>query len=186
MLYSFTIKLNELGLDIGLATICIRSPHPQLDMLVFRWRPLTTDEVPTTSTRSIVGQKTIKRADGVQDLYYLMHGHTNETMWQSSPFRKVIDENHPLRVRLSPPPTEIPVPINEDLISREMTDYLVFPLNSDSEVSVAISIGRQHPKGVKQDFLNALDLFIPLLSLSVAYKVERIQFQEVWAAYIGQ
>ena len=61
LLFSLTSKLNELGLQVGLATACIRTPHPQLDMLVFRWRPLTTEEVPTTSTRSIVGQRTIKR-----------------------------------------------------------------------------------------------------------------------------
>ena len=50
LLFSLTSKLNEMGLEVGLATACIRTPHPQLDMLVFRWRPLTTEEVPTTST----------------------------------------------------------------------------------------------------------------------------------------
>ena len=186
LLFSLTSKLNELGLEVGLATACIRTPHPQLDMLVFRWRPLTTEEIPTTTTRSIVGQRTIKRPDGVQDIYYMVHGHTNEKMWQTSPFRKVIDENVPLRVLLTPAPEEIPFPIIEDLMAREMTDYLVFPLNSDPKVSVAISLAIQRPNGFPPDFLAALESFLPILALSVAYKVERIQFREVLAAYIGK
>ena len=82
----------------------------------------------------------------------MVHGHTNEKMWQSSPFRKVIDENVPLRVLLTPPPEEIPFPIIEDLMAREMTDYLVFPLNSDPKVSVAISLAIQRPNGFPPDF----------------------------------
>ena len=34
--------------------------------------------------------------------------------------------------------------------------------------------------------LAALESFLPILALSVAYKVERIQFREVLAAYIGK
>ena len=86
LLYSLISVLNSLDLDIGLATIVIRTPHPQLDMMVFRWRPLTTEEVPTKTTSSILGQRTMKQTGGVQDIYYLVHGHTNETMWQNSPF----------------------------------------------------------------------------------------------------
>ena len=36
LLYALTTELNRLGLEIGLATACIRTPHPQLDMLVMR------------------------------------------------------------------------------------------------------------------------------------------------------
>lgn len=185
LLYALTTELNRLGLDVGLATICIRTPHPQLDMLVFRWRPLTSEEVPTDGTQSILGQKTTKRADGVQDIYYMVHGHTNEAMWKNSPFYRALDTQTPIRIPLVPPPTNSSFPIIEDLVAREMTDYLVHPLSSDTDVSVALSLVSQRPGGFPQAFMDALDAFVPLLSLSVGFKVERIQFQEVLSAYIG-
>ena len=40
-----------------------------------------------------------------------------------------------------------------------MTDYLVFPLNSDPKVSVAISLAIQRPNGFPPDFLAALESF---------------------------
>ena len=185
LLYALTTELNRLELQVGLATVCIRTPHPQLDMLVFRWRPLATEEVPTSSTRSIVGQKTTKRADGVQDIYYMVHGHTNEDMWKKSPFYQVIEEQSLLRIKLLPRPKTILFPIVEDLMSRGMTDYIVFSLPSDAHVSAALSISTYREGGFPDDFLNILESVVPLLALSVAYKVECIQFQEVLSAYIG-
>ena len=76
---------HSTGTAAGLGSVAIRTAHPQLDMLVMRWRPLDTDEVPTSGTTSITGQQTIKRPDGVMDLYPLAHGHTNEAMWRRAP-----------------------------------------------------------------------------------------------------
>ena len=87
---------------------------------------------------------------------------------------------------MAPPPEELPFPIIEDLIYRGMTDHLVFPLNSNSEVNVAISLATRSPNGFPQEFLDALYSFRSLLALSVAYKVERIQSYEVLAASIGK
>ncbi len=70
-LYALTAELNSMGVELGLATVLIRTLHPQLDMLAIRWRPLGVDEVPTESTESIIGQRTIKRPSGVQDIYPL-------------------------------------------------------------------------------------------------------------------
>ena len=70
--------------------------------------------------------------------------------------------NSALRVQLTP--EEILFPIIEDLISRGMTDYLVFPLNSATEVDVAISLATRAPDGFNQDFLDALDTFRPPLA----------------------
>ena len=185
-LYALTTELNRLGLEIGIATTCIRTPHPQLDMLVIRWRPLAVAEVPTTTTQSILGQRTIKRADGVQDVYPLMHGHTDEEMWRSSPFHHAIETKAALRIPLEPPPQQEQFPIVNDLVMRRMTDYLVVPLQSADKVTVVLSIATLRPGGFPKEFLQAFDAFLPVLSLSVAYKVERIQFQQVLSAYIGQ
>jgi hypothetical protein len=77
-LYSLTAELNRLDLKIGVASVCIRTLHPQLDMFVMRWRPIDVDEVPTENTSSILQQSTTKREDGVLDIYPLVHGHTDE------------------------------------------------------------------------------------------------------------
>ncbi|MEC8277140.1 MAG: adenylate/guanylate cyclase domain-containing protein [Myxococcota bacterium] len=186
LLFSLTRKMSQLGLEPGLVTACIRTPHPQLDMLVFRWRPLKTEEVPTTGTKSILGQRTNYREDGVQDIYYMVRGHTDEGIWKTSPFYRVLTTNALLRVPLSPEPKNPPFPIIEDLIERGMTDYLVIPLKTERRVNMALSVATSRQGGFPQEFLNALDLFIPLLSLSAAIKVERIQFKEVLSAYIGK
>lgn len=186
LLYAIVNELTRLGLQPGLGSVAIRTAHPQLDMLVMRWRPLDTDEVPTTGTTSITGQQTIKRPDGVMDLYPLAHGHTDEAMWRQSPFNKALETQKSLRVKLEPPPSPPPFPIIDDLIERGMTDYVVFPLDSGPTVSVVVSIATQRPGGFPDVFISAFEDLIPILSLSVAYKVERFQFQQVLTAYIGR
>jgi len=186
LLYAIVNELTRLGINPGLGSVAIRTAHPQLDMLVMRWRPLNTDEVPTSSTTSIRGQQTIKRADGVMDLYPLAHGHTDEEMWRASPFHKALESKTSLRVRLNPAPEHSPFPIIDDLIERGMTDYVVFPLESGPTVSVVVSIATQRPGGFPDAFISAFESLIPTLSLSVAYKVERFQFQQVLTAYIGR
>ena len=186
LLYAIVNELTRLGLQPGLGSVAIRTAHPQLDMLVMRWRPLDTDEVPTTGTTSITGQQTIKRPDGVMDLYPLAHGHTDEAMWRQSPFNKALETRKSLRVKLDPSPSPPPFPIIDDLIERGMTDYVVFPLDSGPTVSVVVSIATQRPGGFPDAFISAFEDLIPILSLSVAYKVERFQFQQVLTAYIGR
>ena len=186
LLYAIVNEMGRLGLQPGLGSVVIRTPHPQIDMLVMRWRPLDTHEVPTTGTTSIRRQYTIKRRDGVLDLYPLAHGHTDEAMWQTSPFFRALESGESLRVRLCPPPSPIPFPIVEDLLERGMTDYVVFPLESGANVSVVVSIATLRPDGFPDAFLSAFKRLIPILSLSVAYKVERFQFRQVLSAYIGR
>ena len=175
-----------MDLDISLATVCIRTPHPQLDMIAMRWRSLLTDEVPTDSTNSILGRQTIKRPDGVQDIYMLRHGHTDEMTWRKSPFYKVLRSGRPLHIRLSPPPSLVKFPIVHDLIKRGMTDYLTMPFLSRREVSMAISLATSREGGFPNAFANAFHAAIPVLSLAMAYKVERFQFEQVLAAYLGR
>ena len=186
LLYAIVNELTRLGLHPGLGSVAIRTAHPQLDMLVMRWRPLDTDEVPTSGTTSITGQQTIKRPDGVMDLYPLAHGHTDEAMWRQSPFNKALENRKSLRVKLDPPPSPPPFPIIDDLIERGMTDYVVFPLDSGPTVSVVVSIATQRRGGFPDAFISAFEDLIPILSLSVADKVERFQFQQVLTAYIGR
>ena len=186
LLYTIVNELTRLGLEPGLGSVAIRTPHPQLDVLVMRWRPLNTDEVPTTGTASIRHQQTIKRSDGVLDLYPLAHGHVDEAMWRKSPFYKALESNQSVRVRLNPPPSPVPFPIVDDLVTRGMTDYVVFPLASSEGVSVVVSIATLKQGGFPDAFIAAFDSLIPILSLSVAYKVERFQFQQVLSAYIGR
>ena len=176
LLFSLTKKLTELELEPGLVTACIRTPHPQLDMLVFRWRPLKTEEVPTSGTESILGQKTSSRTDGVQDIYFMVRGHTDEGMWKSSPFHKVLKDGNSLRVPLDPPPSQVPFQSSMISSNGDMTEYLVLPLESDSKVKVALSIATTRAGGFPAEFLASLDTFVPLFSLSVAYKVEQSNF----------
>ena len=186
LLYAIVNELARLGIEPGLGSVVIRTPHPQIDMLVMRWRPLDTDEVPTTGTTSIRRQYTIKRHDGVLDMYPLAHGHTNEAMWRTSPFFHALETRQSLRVRLCPPPSPVPFPIVDDLLERGMTDYVVFPLESGANVSVVVSIATLRPSGFPDAFVSAFERLIPILSLSVAYKVERFQFRQVLSAYIGR
>ena len=167
LLYAIVNELHRLGLEPGLGSVVIRTPHPQLDMMVMRWRPLDTDEVPTTGTTSIRRQHTIKRRDGVLDLYPLAHGHTDEAMWRTSPFYRALKSRESLRVHLSPPPSPSPFPIVDDLVQRGMTDYVVFPLESGPNVSVVVSIATLRSGGFPDAFLSAFEALIPTLSLSV-------------------
>lgn len=184
-LYAIVEKLNELGIEIGLASLIIRTPHPQLDMLVLRWRPREVTEVPTESTSSILGKRTIIRKGGVQDIFPLAHGHTDEAMWQESPFYRVLETEEVLRIRLEPPPTDSPYAIVHDLIDREMTDYAVFPIPSSEGTSIALSLASRRDDGFPEEFLSGFLAVLPPLSLSLAYKAERIQFREVLSAYLG-
>ncbi|MBJ80705.1 MAG: hypothetical protein CMH60_05240 [Myxococcales bacterium] len=187
LLYTLIGELNRLGLEIGLASACIRTPHPQLDMLVFRWRPLEIEEIPTKTTSSILGQETSKRIDGVQDIYPLLHGHTDEEMYIKSPFYMAIEANDIIRVSLEETvKNPVPFAILDDLVQRGISDYVVFPLATGQKATVAISLATRREGGFPPEFLAAFHKFLPLLSLSVAYKVERIQFREVLSAYIGQ
>ena len=143
----------------------------------------TSEEVPTDGTQSILGQKTT--SGPMVSKTSLYGARTHQRPCKNSPFYHALDTQTPIRIPLVPPPTNSPFPIIEDLVAREMTDYLVHPLASDTHVSVALSLVSQRPGGFPPAFMDALDAFVPLLSLSVGFKVERIQFQEVLSAYIG-
>ena len=184
-LFGLTDLLNVLGLEVGLATACIRTHHPQLDMLVMRWRPREIEEVPTESTNSILGQERSVRSGGVQDLYALTHGHTDETMYLESPFYRALEKGELVRVRLEPPPSPAPFPIIDDLVERGMTDYVVFPLAVGDSATAAVSLASRLAGGLPSAFLEAFKDNIPLLAMSTAHKVERFQFREVLKAYIG-
>ena len=185
-LYAITEKLNALGLDIGLATLVIRTPHPQLDMLVLRWRPRDVSEVPTKNTTSILDKSTTIRESGVQDIFPLVHGHTNEAMWRESPFHRVLASKEPLHIPLCPPPSDSPFSIVDDLVERGMTDYAAFPLASPQQTSFALSLATQRPGGFPADFIAGFVAALAPLALSLSFKAERIQFREVLSAYIGQ
>lgn len=185
-LYALTSELNRIGLDLGLATVLIRTPHPQLDMLVIRWRPVGMDEIPMETTRYILSQRTTKRPDGVQDVFPIAHGLTDEAVWRQGPFHRVIESSECLRVPLSPPPVPAPYPIVDHLVARGMTDFLVCPVPSANKVTVALSFATKREGGFPSDFPEALKAALPLLSLTLAYNVERFLFQQVLSAYIGE
>lgn len=184
-LFAIVDKINELGMQIGMASLVIRTPHPQLDMLVLRWRPREVSEVPTRNTTSILGKRTTIRNTGVQDIFPLAHGHIDEGMWRESPFFQVLATQEVLRLRLSPRPEEIPFTIVGDLIERGMTDYAVFPVASPSGTAIALSLASRRPHGFTDAFFAGFLAALAPLSLSLSFKAERIQFGEVLAAYLG-
>ena len=71
LLYAIVNELERLGLQPGLGSVAIRTPHPQLDMLVMRWRPLKTDEVPTKGTNAIRRQHTRSSENPIALLFHL-------------------------------------------------------------------------------------------------------------------
>ena len=185
-LYALTAELNSMGVELGLATVLIRTLHPQLDMLAIRWRPLGVDEVPTEGTESIIGQRTIKRPSGVQDIYPLSRGHADEETWLTSPFHKVLQDQESLRVPLERPPSPAPFPIIEDLIERGMTDYIACPIPPPKQVKVVISLATRRAGGFPEGFVEGLLDSIPALSIGLAFNVQRFLFEQVLSAYIGE
>lgn len=183
---NFIPFLNSLGLQMGGGSLVLRTMHPELEMMVQRWRPGGADEVEIGDLPTLAGQYKVGNADGVVEIYLMGHGHTDAAMYRASPFSYAEEtgsvSSWTLAEHCDPPR----FPIFPDLRERGETAYLVAPVPLPPPYQAGLSLSTLHPDGFPEDMVTLVEALLPTLGLSIAHKVERITMEEVLGAYLGR
>ncbi len=185
-LLNLMAHLNSLGLELAGGSIILETMHPQLEMMIQRWRPRGVDEVDVGDLRTLMGLDRVADDQGVVELYFLRHGHTDEAMYRKSPFYYASQTGRASCWKLAEHQESPRFPIFTDLIARGETEYLVTPLPLPKPYRAGFSLSTRHPDGFPADMLVFIEHLLGALRLSLAHKVERITLAEVLGAYLGR
>jgi adenylate cyclase len=179
--------LNDCGLEIGRANVVVRTLHPQLEMLVYTWRPTASERIAIQSTERIVGRQMHSMVGGEVERFLVAHGHGDEAMFRSSPFYAVLTSKERLRIPLRRENSEgQPFPIVNDLIELGLTDYVVLYLELPSPYSGCISFASSRPSGFTEIELEVLEGLRPLLAMVLTHQVSQQASIAILSTYIGK
>ena len=78
----------------------VRTLHPQLEMLLYTWRPTDSARVVIENNKRVLGRRMHYLTGGTIEEFMIAHGHGNEVMFQSSPFYAVLKSKKALRIPL--------------------------------------------------------------------------------------
>ena len=177
--------LNDCGLQIGRSNVVLRTLHPQLEMLVYTWRPAASERIAIHSTRRIMGRRMHSMAGGEVEEFLIAHGHGNEAMFQASPFYAVLTSQTPLRIPLRENADDPPFPIVKDLLQLGLTDYTVLYLELPLPYSGCISFASSRPDGFTEIELGVLESLRPLLAMVLTHQVSQQASIAILSTYIG-
>jgi adenylate cyclase len=176
----------DANIALGGSSLVLQTPHPQLDMLVHRWRHASLEEVAVGGLDTIVDQFSQTSAEGKTETYHLRHGHVGQAMYTRSPIAAAhrvaslclwrIEEH------IDPPL----FPIFEDLHQRGETEYLVAPVPMPSPYRLALSFSTRAQHGFPAQFAQVMEQALPYFRLVLAHKIERVRLTELLGAYIGR
>ena len=152
-------------------SVVVRTAHPQLEMLVQRWHPSATEEISVDEVDTIAQHYANEHADGTTEVYLLKHGHSDQALYQKSPFAAVelsgSAQSWRLAEHLNPPR----FPIFANLAQRSVTEYCA----SSSQPERITDAHLDDESGrLPQRFPEHHDAPRFYLRLSVAHKLERI------------
>jgi adenylate cyclase len=178
--------LNEHGLKMGGASLVLKTRHPQVEMMVQRWRPKRLDEVEVGALDTIVGHYANVDQQGTIEVYLLKHGHSDQELYQKSPFARVEEHQTLHSWRLSEHIDPPRFPIFKDLVARGETEYMVLPIPMPQPYQLMMSLSTFAAEGFPPYLSQVMREIAPYLRLSMAHKIERIMMTELLAAYLGR
>ena len=185
LLHGLCKLLNECGLQIGRANVVVRTLHPQLEMLIYTWRPSKSNRVEIKSTDRLLGRRMVTMPGGDVEEFFMAHGHGNEKMWQESPFCAVLSSKKTLRLVLAENSDKPRFPIVADLRNLGLTDYVVLYLELPTPYSGCISFASSQPNGFTEQELTTLESLRPLLAMVITHQASQQASIAILSTYIG-
>ena len=178
--------LNQHGLKMGGASLLLKTQHPQVEMMVQRWHPKRLDEVEVGELDTIAEHYANVDQYGTTEVYLLKHGHSDQEVYQKSPFAQVEEHQRLHSWRLSEHIDPPRFPIFKDLVARGETEYMVLPVPMPQPYQLMMSLSTFAAEGFPPYFSQVMRQIAPYLRLSMAHKIERIMMTELLAAYLGR
>ena len=178
-------QMNRYGQQIGGMTLMMRTPYPELEMVVIRWRRDDVSEAKIDAVETVRRRETLDEPVGKIEVYELSHGHSNEETYKRSPFHYA--EQHPgvhlwqIQEHLDPPK----FPIFKDFDARGETAYLVTNLQLPFPMAAQASLSTYAPGGFSDDFHACVLELVPALRLAIAHKLQRLTSKTLLQSYLG-
>ena len=177
--------LNAHGFNLRRVNLLVRTRQPQLEMLVYIWRPINSSRVSVDTSKKVVGVRRDLYSGGEVETVLLAMGHTDEQTYRTSPFHACLEQNTLVRRQLIGADVDLDFPILHDLQALGVTDYFVLPIGLPFPYSGALSLATDAADGFSPDCLECIQALEPLLGLSLAPHVVQQATLSVLAAYIG-
>ena len=185
LLHGLVDQFARQGIHLLTSSALVRTLHPQFEMLAQRWRPFVVEEIKTEGTERLIGHRKVPGQRGVVDVYLFAHGHSQEALYQKSPFKAVHDAGHTLRWRLGMEEADLRFEVMDELKARGATDYLVLPIAMQAPFAAGVSFATAHADGFPAGFQQDLERLVPLFGLVMSFSLERISLREILMAYLG-
>ena len=185
LMHEFCLQLNAQGLGIRRANLLVRTRQPQLEMLVYIWRPAYSDRVVVDTSNKVVGVRRDLYLGGEVETVLLAMGHTNESTYQASPFHACLTRGESIQCALDQTQDEWDYPILADLHALGATDYFVMPLQLPAPYTGALSVATDNLDGFDTAQLSSLESLEPVIALGFSPHVVHQATLAVLAAYIG-
>ena len=179
-------QLQAGGASLLTFSTLVRTMHPQLEMLAQRWRRQDVAEIESKSSDFLVSQRNISGHSGIIDTYLFAHGHSQESLWRTSPFYALQTQKEPVRWRAASHQGKSRFAIFDELEQRGATDYLAVPLPLQHPFVGGMSFSTDAPEGFAQGFEDTILRLAPVMGLISGYRLERLTFTELLAAYLGR
>ncbi len=185
LLHGLVEQFARQGIHLLTSSALVRTLHPQFEMLAQRWRPFVVDEIKTEGSDRLQGHRKVPGPRGIVDMYMFAHGHSQETLYQESPFHAVHQSGLPMRWRPETGGDVAGFQVIDELRARGATDYVVLPVAMQAPFAAGVSFATAHAGGFPPGFQEDLERLMPLFGLVMGFALERISLREIMAAYLG-
>jgi adenylate cyclase len=156
-------RLLATGFPLSRLFLSIRTLHPQVATIGYRWR--RGESLPSETPRE--------------------HGIDSEEVYLRSPIKLIHDGASELRRRLADLATPREFPILDELAAEGATDYLIVPLRFSSQRVNAVSIATDRPGGFSTAELGRFKDLTPLLALVLEIKETQRLASTLLDTYLG-
>jgi adenylate cyclase len=156
-------RLLATGFPLSRLFLSIRTLHPQVATIGYRWR--SGESLPSETPRE--------------------HGIDSEEVYLRSPIKLIHDGASELRRRLADLATPREFPILDELAAEGATDYLIVPLRFSSQRVNAVSIATDRPGGFSNAELARFKDLTPLLGLVLEIKETQRLASTLLDTYLG-
>ena len=177
--------LNKAGARVFSCSLLVRTLHPRLEMVAWRFKPHQRRRIRISGIQRLVGESEIYNKHGTVLSQLVGHGHAQMPTWKNSPWVYLDERRDSLRAKFFEGRPTPWFPVYDDFMQRNVTDYFAMKLPSRQPFDAMWSFATDRPGGFPPGLCEALtDLATPA-GLLVGYRIERLTCAALLSSYVG-
>ena len=177
--------LNAHGFDLLRVNMQVRTPHPEVHVQLFIWRPAAAEAEMAFSGLVVSETANTQRIGLVQEIAISRAMLTSE-VYLRSPVAELYAGSPRVRCRIAVDATTFAYPILADMHAHQGTDYLALPMRLGNGLPSAFTVVTRKVGGFTDADIAELDDLLPALTLVNAVHSARHASRTLLHTYLGK